>query len=197
MLNRRSAMLAAAIAPLAAAWPSGAGAGNRAEIFVPAQRAWSSPPPQAAVTSGLAKLSNTSLFYWDTGGHGEPVVFLHPFTGSHETWLYQQPVFAAAGYRVIGYSRRGFYRSAQSSATAGGTDAEDLRDLLALLGVGRAHLVGSAAGGFTAMDFARRWPEALRTLTIASSLAGASPVGGKRPDLQFPAGYNCPPPFGS
>ena len=43
------------------------------------------------------------IFYADTGGEGEAVVFLHPAaTGDPKVWAYQQPVFAKAGYQVIG-----------------------------------------------------------------------------------------------
>ena len=57
------------------------------------------------------------LWYWDTGGPGEVVVFLHPGSGSAEFFAYQQPVFAKAGYRVISYSRRGQFRSELGSDT--------------------------------------------------------------------------------
>jgi hypothetical protein len=40
------------------------------------------------------------------------VVFLHPAaTGDPKVWAYEQPVFAKAGYRVISYARRGYYKS--------------------------------------------------------------------------------------
>ena len=59
------------------------------------------------MTEGMADLGNVRLAYWDTGGSGEAIVFLHPGSGSAEFYPYQQPVFARAGYRVISYSRRG------------------------------------------------------------------------------------------
>src|SRR6516164_10016249 len=69
-------------------------------------------PAQAPAKEALAGVNDTHLWYWDTGGQGEPVVLLHPASGSGLIWLYQQPVFAKAGYRVISYSRRGYYGSA-------------------------------------------------------------------------------------
>ena len=68
-------------------------------------------PAPVAMTEGLADLGNVKLWYWDTGGPGEAVVFLHAGSGSSEFYPYQQPVFAKAGYRVISYSRRGQYKS--------------------------------------------------------------------------------------
>src|SRR4029077_2634120 len=97
---------------------------------------------------------------------------LHPVTGSGAIWGYQQPVLAKAGYRVIGYSRRGHYRSGPVSAEQPGTAADDLRELLDHIGVTRCHLVGSAAGGFVPPDFVLSYPDRVFTITIACSLGG-------------------------
>ena len=53
-------------------------------------------PAQVPMTEGLADLGNVKLWYWDTGGAGEVVVFLHPGSGSAEFFPYQQPVFVKA-----------------------------------------------------------------------------------------------------
>src|SRR5262245_48728746 len=68
-------------------------------------------PTQAPAKQGIAQPPGTRLAYWDTGGDGQPIVLLHPATGSALIWGYQQPVFARAGYRVIAYSRRGHHNS--------------------------------------------------------------------------------------
>ena len=49
----------------------------------------------------MADVPGAKLWGWDTGGHGEPIVLLHPNTGSAASWGYQQPVFARAGHRVV------------------------------------------------------------------------------------------------
>jgi pimeloyl-ACP methyl ester carboxylesterase len=55
-----------------------------------------------------------------------------------------------------------------------GTGAEDLRLLLDHLRVDRAHLVGTAAGGFVAASFALTWPQRVVSLTLACTiLSGA------------------------
>src|SRR6188768_4254859 len=68
-------------------------------------------PAQVPVTEGRAKLPGTTLWYWDTGGKGPIVVLLHAASGSGAFWGYQQPALVEAGYRVIGYSRRGYLKS--------------------------------------------------------------------------------------
>src|SRR5918999_6295286 len=83
-------------------------------------------PEQIPANEGIAELPGTRLGYWDTGGDGNPVVFLHPASGSALIWLYQQPVFAHAGYRVIAYSRRNYYNSELAHEDNPGIASEDL-----------------------------------------------------------------------
>ena len=56
-------------------------------------------------------LPGVHLWYNDTGGTGVPVVFMHAASGTCESWVYQLPVFTAAGYRCIPYDRRNWGRS--------------------------------------------------------------------------------------
>jgi pimeloyl-ACP methyl ester carboxylesterase len=129
-------------------------------------------PAQAPAQEGMAQLPDTKLWYWDTGGQGTPIVLLHPATGSGLIWSYQQPVFAKAGYRVIGYSRRGYINSAPFDRANAGIGSEDLRLLADHLGLQRFHLVASAAGGSIASDFAFSYQQRLLSLTISSNSLG-------------------------
>lgn len=129
-------------------------------------------PKQVPAKEGHAALAGVKLWYWDTGGSGQPVVFLHPNSGSSLSWLYQQPAFAQAGYRVIAYSRRGHYNSDPMRDGDTGIGSEDLHKLLDFLGVKKAHLVASAAGGSVAADYAVSHPERLFSLIISSNQAG-------------------------
>jgi pimeloyl-ACP methyl ester carboxylesterase len=47
-----------------------------------------------------------------------------------------------------------------------------LQGLLDLLGIGRVHLVGTAAGGGASLDYALSFPQRLRSLVIANSIGG-------------------------
>jgi pimeloyl-ACP methyl ester carboxylesterase len=141
---------------------------------MPAQRSWGPPPPQHPVSEGLVDVGGVRLWCWDTGGSGEPIVLLHPATGSGAIWEYQQPVFAAAGYRVIGYSRRGHYRSETGPTDNIGNAVDDLDRLMDALKIERFHIVGSAWGGFIVPDYALAHPERLLSMTIACSQGGVS-----------------------
>ena len=129
-------------------------------------------PAQVPAKEGTAQIPDTRLWYWDTGGQGVPIVLLHPATGSALIWGYQQPVFAKAGYRVIAYSRRGYYNSAPYDPKNPGVGSEDLKHLADTLGLGRFHLLASAAGGSIASDFAFSYQERLLSLTISSNSFG-------------------------
>jgi pimeloyl-ACP methyl ester carboxylesterase len=100
-------------------------------------------------------------------------VFLHAATGSSRVWEYQIPAFTAAGYRLLAYDRRGWGRTAIGSAgPQSGSGADDLLGLLDLLGIDRAHLVGTAAGAFVALDFALSYPQRVQSLVIANTIGG-------------------------
>jgi pimeloyl-ACP methyl ester carboxylesterase len=125
------------------------------------------------VRESYAELPGVRLWYRDSGGDGVPVVFMHAATGSSRVWDYQIPAFTAAGYRVIAFDRRGFGRTVVDPAgPQPGTAADDLHALMADLKVSRFHLVGTAAGGFAAFDYALSFPGRLRSLVIANTIGG-------------------------
>lgn len=158
--------VAHAATPPAAAAASSAVPG-RGPVWVPADM-----PAQAPATEGMVDVGGARLWYWDTGGSGVPVIFLHAGSQSGAGWGYQQPVFAAAGFRAIGYSRRGCFRSEAGDPQDPGVAAEDLRKLVDQLKLDRVHLVALALGAFYTLDFALMYPQKVRSLTIASSYLG-------------------------
>ena len=158
-MQKRSISLCIAVVALSAV-----GARTSAGVQIPAD---------AAARETYADLPGVRLWYRDTGGRGTPVVLLHAATGSSRAWEYQIPAITAAGYRVIAYDRRGWGRSVVDPAGAQpGTAADDLRALMSHLGIDRFHLVGTAAGGFVALDYALSFPQQVRSLVVASSIGG-------------------------
>jgi pimeloyl-ACP methyl ester carboxylesterase len=131
-------------------------------------------PEQVSANEGIAELPGTRLGYWDTGGTGEAIVLLHPASGSALIWLYQQPVFAKAGYRVIAYSRRNYYNSDLAPADNPGTASGDMQNMIEFLRLEKFHLVSSAAGGSVAADYALSHPERLLSLTVSSNNLAAA-----------------------
>ena len=123
---------------------------------------------------GSLQVPGARLFYLDGGGSGPALLLLHAGTGSARVWEHQWAPLGAAGYRVIAYDRRGYGRTTIDPQGPTGTAADDLKALTDALGLDRFHLVGTAAGGIVAIDFALGFPERLRTLVVANSLGGVT-----------------------
>lgn len=138
-----------------------------APMWVPAEM-----PSPVPATEGHVDVGGAKLWYWDTGGSGQPVIFMHAGSQSGAGWGYQQPVFAGAGFRAIGYSRRGYFRSDAGNPQEPGMASEDLNKLIEHLRLDKVHIVAIAHGAFFALDFALVYPQKLRSLTIASSYLG-------------------------
>jgi pimeloyl-ACP methyl ester carboxylesterase len=117
-----------------------------------------------------------SLYFEDAGGDGYPVVFLHPASGSSQSWQFQVPAFADDGYRCITYDLRNWGRSRSDSAD-NGCFSDDLQALVEHLGLERLALVGAAYGGFGAVDYVARFPERVAGLVLSGTQGGiADPV---------------------
>jgi pimeloyl-ACP methyl ester carboxylesterase len=132
-------------------------------------------PPQSPQSEGLIDVGDgASLWYWDTGGSGPPLVLLHASAGSGECWSFQQPAFVQAGYRVVGYSRRGHLHSDSGPEDSRVAASTDLKRLIDALSIDRFHMIGTAAGGMVAADFAVSFPGRLSSFIISSSIVGVA-----------------------
>ncbi len=90
------------------------------------------------------------IYYEDHGGDGRPVVLIHGWPLSGESWSEQVPSLRDAGFRVITYDRRGFGRSGKPGTESGydyDTLTTDLDALVSELDLTDASLVGFSMGG--------------------------------------------------
>jgi len=104
------------------------------------------------VTASKGLLTSVNLHVEDSGGTGRPVVLIHGWPLSGESWNEQTGPLAAAGYRVVTYDRRGFGSSDKPKGigTAGydyDTLADDLHAVLTELDLNDVTLVGFSMGG--------------------------------------------------
>jgi pimeloyl-ACP methyl ester carboxylesterase len=119
------------------------------------------------------KVPGATLYFEDAGGDGVPVVFMHPASGSSQSWRFQREAFAERGYRSIIYDLRGWGRSRPASdAQDGGCMSDDLAALVQHLGLERFALIAAAYGGFGGLDYALRFPEKLFALVLSGTQAG-------------------------
>jgi pimeloyl-ACP methyl ester carboxylesterase len=100
------------------------------------------------ITAHHGLFNDTTLHVDDTGGSGRPVVLIHGWPLSGESFSGQVPALQAAGYRVITYDRRGFGRSDKPlTGYTYDTLAEDLHKVLTQLDLRDVTLVGFSMGG--------------------------------------------------
>ena len=83
----------------------------------------------------------------DSGGDGRPVVLIHGWPLSGESWSEQIAPVRDAGYRVVVYDRRGFGRSDPGDGYDYDKLAGDLDNVLTDLDLRDATLVGFSMGG--------------------------------------------------
>ncbi len=89
----------------------------------------------------------TQIYYKDWGA-GLPVVFSHGWPLCADSWEAQMLFLASKGYRCIAHDRRGHGRSSQSwNGNTMNTYADDLAELIEMLDLNEAILIGFSAGG--------------------------------------------------
>ena len=94
------------------------------------------------------KVSDDTELYVKDWGTGRPVVLIHGWPLSSDSWDDQAMALADAGYRAIAYDRRGFGRSSQPwSGYDYDTLADDLKAVLDHTGASDAAIVGFSMGG--------------------------------------------------
>ncbi len=89
----------------------------------------------------------TSIHYKDWG-EGPPVLFSHGWPLNADSWEAQMFFLASNGYRCIAHDRRGHGRSSQPwNGNDMDTYADDLSELIEILEIKKAVLIGFSAGG--------------------------------------------------
>jgi len=103
------------------------------------------------------------------GGSGPVLLLVHGIAGSSRTWREVMPLLAKR-FTVIAPDLIGHGDSAKPVGDYSlGAHASGLRDLLTLLGVERATIVGQSFGGGVAMQLAYQHPELCERLVLVDS----------------------------
>jgi pimeloyl-ACP methyl ester carboxylesterase len=125
-------------------------------------------------TGVLSSFSRDALTFdvADTPGDGDPIVLLHGFPETKESWDQIVPLLAAAGHRVLAPDQRGYSPGARPTGRRAYATAVLVGDVLALAdaaGLDRFHLVGHDWGGAVTWAFAQAHPERLASMTSLST----------------------------
>ncbi len=126
------------------------------------------------IVSQFAETDDLRIAYETRGpADGPPGLLLPGGPAARRTWGAIAPPLAAAGFRTIAPSLRGFgltrFKEASAPRTAGPTVlASDLVQFMDALGIGEATVVGHDWGGRTAYVLAALWPEKVERLVALS-----------------------------
>jgi pimeloyl-ACP methyl ester carboxylesterase len=116
--------------------------------------------------------------YFEEGGEGYPIIFIHEFASDIRGWDAQIRYFSRA-YRCIAFNARGYPPSdvPEDAACYGWELAvDDIAAVMRGLSIERAHLVGLSMGGYAALQFALRYPHKVGVIVAASVGSGSHPA---------------------
>lgn len=111
-----------------------------------------------------------------SSGSGQPLLLLHGFTGSWETWEPLRPLLEKSR-RVLALDLPGHGRSSSpADALRYGLRrlADDIVRVLDRLSIGRADVLGYSMGGRAALHFAAAHPDRVGKIVLESASAGVS-----------------------
>ena len=122
---------------------------------------------------GFVEHDGEQIYYETVGVRSDPVVvFTHGMGGNHMIW-YQQVAYFAQFCCVITWDQRGFGRSTNIAGNASPQNAaNDLAALLQHLNADDVHVIGQSLGGWASLGFVLRYPERVRSLVLADTIAG-------------------------
>jgi pimeloyl-ACP methyl ester carboxylesterase len=119
-------------------------------------------------------LSGARLYYYAAGtrGSGEPIVLLHGFPTSSHLWADVVPCLPS-GHRVVVVDLLGYGRSDRPRAhpVSIRAHADRVVELLDVLGINYACVVGHDVGGGIAQSLAIRHPQRVSRLCLVDSVA--------------------------
>jgi pimeloyl-ACP methyl ester carboxylesterase len=106
---------------------------------------------------------------WLRDGADDAIVFHHGLGACADVWLGWLPAVCER-HRVVRLDMRGHGRSPVPHGYPWTMDAlvDDLAAVVDATGLGRFHLVGESIGGTTALMYAARHPQRVRTLTVSN-----------------------------
>lgn len=130
-----------------------------------------------------------SRIRYDSYGDGPALIFAHGVGGNRVSWFRQVPHFSRS-FRVIIFDHRAFGGSIDAEGEGRSRFVDDLLALVDALAIDRAVLIGQSMGGGTSAAFACRYPERVRGLVIADSLAGIQAPEPIASDLRATASAN-------
>jgi pimeloyl-ACP methyl ester carboxylesterase len=121
---------------------------------------------------------NGTAIYYEEQGKGKPVVLLHGFPLSSHIWAHQLDNLSQ-NFRVITPDFRGFGQSPPAGAFTVASLADDVYALLQSIDALPCALGGLSMGGYVALAFAKKYPQALSALMLVDTRSEGDSAEGK------------------
>lgn len=121
--------------------------------------------------------STNEVSYWyEINGNGPALVLLHGFTGSTQTWINYVQKWQDR-YQIVTVDLPGHGKTKNNSPRTMEECCEDLMQLFTHLQLTDVNLVGYSMGGRTALSFAFKYPDMVKSLILESASPGLeSPI---------------------
>ena len=116
--------------------------------------------------------------YIEDIGSGQPILFIHEFGGTHQSWRAQVRFFSRR-YRCVTYAARGYAPSDVPDDPSAYSQERAVGDAVAVLnhlGLGPVHVVGLSMGAFCALHLGLTHPESVSALVLGSIGYGSAPA---------------------
>ena len=113
-------------------------------------------------------ISRGVTLYYEEAGKGEPLLFLHGLTASHNMFK-QEVEYFKGNFRVITLDSRGHGLSDKPLNYTIGEHIEDVIALMDYLKIERVHLLGMSMGSYIAQGVAIEQPNRVEKLILVSS----------------------------
>ena len=122
-----------------------------------------------------ANVNGVNIHY-ETRGRGFPIVFVHEYAGSWESWNPQVDFFSR-NYTTVAYNARGYPPSdvpTDPNAYSQQHAVDDLHGLLQHLEIEQAYVCGLSMGGNVALHFGFQHPDIARGIVVAGTGSGST-----------------------
>ena len=119
----------------------------------------------------FADVNNIKIAY-EIYGDGEPIILIHGYSYNKSVWITQIDDLSKL-FKIIALDVRGSGESShpEESYTLD-TIVEDLKSLMDVLKIEKAHLMGWSMGGMIIQNFALKYPDRVNKLILIATNAG-------------------------
>ena len=131
--------------------------------------------------------------YFDEAGDGPPLLLICGMVGVRQIWTPHIPTLGAHFHLIMIDNRESGESDPETAPYTAADMASDGAELLDILSIERAHVLGHSMGGFLALNLAVNHPERIDRLILVSTTAATGAALGRPAPRLDPAGWIADP----